>query len=101
VSWKSRYQYGHEAVEAVEKDCCSLGCRVPLPTDVEEFGPGGCCPVLAEVALSMEGDTDSETITERSGLLRCSARVPLKTFDEELAESGQLDLLNARSEEDV
>jgi hypothetical protein len=66
------WNYADAAVRHVEKYNCSKGCTVPTKKDIAEFGPGGCCPLLASLYTrdpvpEFEG-TDTHVV--------CHARVP-------------------------
>jgi hypothetical protein len=51
-----RFAHSFEAIEHVETTSCSRGClrgAAPGSADEREFGPGGTCAILAEIAIGL------------------------------------------------
>jgi hypothetical protein len=70
---EGRFEYVTDLVLHIEEHNCAKGCRVPSAEDIAEYGPGGTCPVLAQLYAEepmVELDDDGTTIT-------CNVRIPL------------------------
>jgi hypothetical protein len=62
---RGRFHSVTDLIEHIERNNC-VGCAVPDPKDIAEYGPGGCCSILAATILEepmTELDDDGEIIT--------------------------------------
>lgn len=69
-----RFHHSSETIEHIEQHNCVKGCKVPDPADVAEFGPGGACPLLAQVSI---GDgRPVEGLADDGQVITCLVREP-------------------------
>lgn len=67
-----RFDHSSEAIDHIEQHNCVKGCAIPDPQDIREFGPGGNCPILVQVAI---GDGEPiEQLDDRGRTIVCLAR---------------------------
>lgn len=76
-----RFEYTTEAVEDIEENNCSKGCRVPSPDSTDEF-PSGDCPITMGILLEKPQVQIEDHVTR----LVCTARQPL--LEDLIAEEG-------------
>jgi len=70
-----RFHRSSDAIEHIEQHNCVKGCKVPDPAYVAEFGPGGDCPLLAQVSI---GDGEPVLgLADDGQVIICLVREPL------------------------
>lgn len=62
--------YANDVMRHVIDHNCAR-CSVPTPTDVAEFGPGGCCAILSAIFV----DDSIPELTYDGTTVRCDVRV--------------------------
>jgi len=68
-----RFHYSSEAIEHIEQHNCVKGCKVPAY--VAGCGPGGDCPLLAQVSI---GDGEPVLgLADDGQVITCLVREPL------------------------